>query len=579
MLQSKLIGDTKKEWPSEASIKSHGLLIKGGYIKQMATGIYTLMPLAKKVITKIENIIREEMNALGAQEILMPLVATKKLWDMSGRYDTIGSELLKFEDRNNTKMVLSMTHEEATVFTAMNEATSYQKYPFCVYQIQTKFRDEARPRAGLIRVREFTMKDAYSFHTSDESLNEEYDKFYHAYENIYLRAGIKEVIAVSSDTGMMGGSGAHEFMLLCDAGEDKIVVCKDCGYSANMEVAYTKDIAAATNMEEKLEKIYTPDIKTIENLHDFTKEAITHIGKAVIYERLDTNQTVIAFVRADREVNETKLRNLLKIDDEKLVPKKENENDNISYGFVGPKDLKLENAIIIYDISLKNEKSIIFGANEKDYHFKGLNIKRDIGEVEYLDISKIIDTDACPICSKHSLRISNGIEVGNIFKIQSKYTKAMKMTYLDEKGKAKTPIMGCYGIGVGRLMASVLEAKATDKKVNWPASIAPFDIHICPVDYTKNIEVKKQTDMLYNSLLKNGYDVLLDDRQKSPGVKFADADLIGAPIRIVVSPRNLEENILEVKILGIEDSIKVKNAEKNSEILDFICNTRKGWIF
>ena len=323
MLQSKLIGETKKEWPNEASIKSHGLLLKGGYIKQMASGIYTLLPLAKKVVSKIENIIREEMNNIDAQEILMPLVATKKLWDMSGRYDSVGSELLRFKDRNDTEMVLSMTHEEATVFTMLNEGKSYQKYPFSVYQIQTKFRDEARPRAGLIRVREFTMKDAYSFHTSKESLDKEYDKFFNAYNNIYRRVGIKEVIAVASDTGMMGGSGAHEFMLLCDAGEDKIVVCKNCGYSANMEVAYTDNIETSTKEENSLEKISTPNIKAIDELHEFTKIPVNQIGKAVIYQRLDTMQTVIVFIRADREVNETKLRNLLNIDDEKLVPKKE----------------------------------------------------------------------------------------------------------------------------------------------------------------------------------------------------------------------------------------------------------------
>lgn len=251
MLQSKLIAQTKKEWPSEATIKSHGLLIKGGYIKQMASGIYTLMPLAKKVSSKIENIIREEMNAIGAQEILMPLVATKKLWDMSGRYESVGSELLRFKDRTGTDMVLSMTHEEATVFSLLNEASSYQKYPFSVYQIQTKFRDEARPRAGLIRVREFTMKDAYSFHTTNESLDEEYEKFYEAYNRIFKRVGIPEVVAVASDTGMMGGSGAHEYMLLCDAGEDKIVICNECGYSANMEVAYTKKYDTLSDKTEE----------------------------------------------------------------------------------------------------------------------------------------------------------------------------------------------------------------------------------------------------------------------------------------------------------------------------------------
>ena len=565
MLQSKLIAQTKKEWPSEATIKSHGLLIKGGYIKQMASGIYTLMPLAKKVSSKIENIIREEMNAIGAQEILMPLVATKKLWDMSGRYESVGSELLRFKDRTGTDMVLSMTHEEATVFSLLNEASSYQKYPFSVYQIQTKFRDEARPRAGLIRVREFTMKDAYSFHTTNESLDEEYEKFYEAYNRIFKRVGIPEVVAVASDTGMMGGSGAHEYMLLCDAGEDKIVICNECGYSANMEVAYTDKYDTLSDKTEELVKISTPGIKTIDALHEFTNIPVSKMGKAVIYTRLDTNEIIVVFIRADREVNETKLRNLLKVDDEKLVPRKEEKDDNITYGFVGPKDLKA-NAIVIFDKSLENEQSLVFGANEVDYHYTGLNISRDVGNVEFVDVAKVTDLDYCPMCSKNALKIEKGIEVGNIFKLGDKYTKQMNMTYIDEEGKTKNPLMGCYGIGVGRLMASVLEKKGTMDAVNWPVSIAPFDIHICPIDYTKNEIVKEKTDEIYNELLKIGYDVLLDDRNKSAGVKFKDSDLIGAPIRIVVSPRNLDNDLFEVKISGQSQATLVKKDELISYI-------------
>ncbi len=570
MLQSKLLGDTKKQWPNEAVVKSHGILLKGGYIKQMASGIYTLMPLGKKVISKIENIIRDEMNKIDSQEILMPLVATKKLWDMSGRYDSVGSELLRFKDRTGTDMVLSMTHEEATVFTALNEATSYQKYPFSVYQIQTKFRDEARPRAGLIRVREFTMKDAYSFHTNTESLDEEYNRFFNAYNNIYRRVGIPEVIAVASDTGMMGGSGAHEFMLLCDAGEDKIVVCKDCNYSANMEVAYTDEIKPFSTEEEKLEKIYTPDIKTIEALHKFTKEPIEKMGKAVIYKRLDTNETIVVFIRADRQVNETKLRNLLKVDDEALVPKVPEKDDNITYGFVGPKDFKGKDAVVICDISLKNEKSLIVGANEENYHFKGLNIARDVGETEYFDVSKVELDDACPICKNHSLTISNGIEVGNIFKLGDKYTKTMNMTYQSEDGKLSYPIMGCYGIGVGRLMASVLEKRAGENSVNWPASIAPFDIHIISLDFTKNAEVRNRSLEIYEKLQNLGYDVLLDDRNKTAGVKFADSDLIGAKLRVVISKKNMENNSIEIKSLNDETPIIVDYEKLYSYISDVI---------
>lgn len=573
MLQSKLIGDTKKEWPNDASVISHGILLKGGYIKQMASGIYTLLPLGKKVIAKIENIIREEMNKIGAQEILMPLVATKKLWDMSGRYDSVGSELLRFKDRSGAEMVLSMTHEEATVFSVLNEAASYLKYPFAVYQIQTKFRDEARPRAGLIRVREFTMKDAYSFHTTNESLDKEYDKYYNAYMNIFKRVGIPEVIAVASDTGMMGGSGAHEFMLLCDSGEDKIITCNECNYSANMEVAYTAKYDTAALESEELGKVHTPNIKTIDALVEYLNIPSNKMGKAVIYERLDTHETIIVFIRADREVNETKLRNLFGIDDEALVPKKEEETDNITYGFVGPVNINTK-ATIVYDKSLENEKSLVFGANEIDYHYTGIDISRDVKDVTYADVAKVEENDYCPICKKKALNISNGIEVGNIFKLGTKYTKLMNMTYIDEEGKKQNPIMGCYGIGVGRLFASVLEARANEKKANIPPSIAPFDIHICSLDYTKNEEVKNETDEIYN-MLSEKYDVLLDDRNKNAGVKFADSDLISAPIRIVISKKTIGQNVVEIKTIDDENSQLVKK----DEILKYIEDVRKGWIY
>lgn len=568
MLQSKLIGNTQKEWPSEATLKSHGLLIKGGYIKQMAAGIYTLMPLAKKVTAKIENIIREEMNAIGSQEILMPLVATKKLWDMSGRYDAINGELLKFKDRTGTPMVLSMTHEEAVVFMSMTEASSYQKYPFSVYQIQTKFRDEARSRGGLIRVREFTMKDAYSFHTSEESLDETYYEYYEAYNKIYKRAGIPEVIAVASDNGMMGGSGAHEYMLLCDAGEDKIVVCKECGYSANMEVAYTDKIDTFTTSEESLEKVYTPGTKTIETLQEYINMPKESLIKAVIYTRLDTGAPVVVFIRADKDINETKLTNYLQTE---IVPRKAEDNDNITYGFVGPVNFNGNNATVIYDKSLQNEMNLVSGANENDYHYKGINIKRDVGDVEYIDVTKITENDYCPKCHKKALTISNGIEVGNIFKLGTKYSKSMGMTYLDENGKSQNPIMGCYGIGVGRLMASVLEARGTESATNWPASIAPFDVHILPIDYTKSDDIKDVADKLYTELTNMGFDTLLDDRNKTPGAKFADADLVGAPIKIIVSHRNLSNNVFEVKVLG---EAQAKLIDVN-EIYEFVQNTRK----
>lgn len=566
MLQSKLIGKTNKEWPNEATLKSHGLLVKGGYIKQVTSGIYSLLPLARKVSKKIEDIIREEMNNTESQEILMPLVSTKALWEASGRYDMIDGELLKFKDRTGADLVLSMTHEEIAVYNVMLDAVSYQKYPFSIYQIQTKFRDEARSRGGLIRVREFTMKDAYSFHTNEKSLDDTYEKFFKAYERIFKRVGIPEVVSVASDNGMMGGSASHEFMLLCDAGEDKIVLCNECGYKSNIEVAKVEDVTPCTNKIEQINKIYTPGIKTIEELHKFTSVPINQIIKAVIYTRVDNNKTVIVFLRADKEVNEAKLRNYLHTD---VVTKLPSNDDKIVYGFVGPVGLDSEKIDIVFDKSLENETSLIAGANEVDYHVSGVNIKRDVGDVVFVDIAKITSEDACPECKKCALTISNGIEVGNIFKLGKKYTETMNMTYLDENGKNNHPIMGCYGIGVERLLASVLEAKATQNATNWPASIAPFDVHICPISYQKNELVKNVTDKIYESLKSMKIDVLLDDRDKTAGIKFADADLIGAPIRIIVGLKNLENGNIEVKIGEEAKLVKIE------EVQQFVINKKE----
>ena len=559
MLQSKLLCDTKKEWPVEATIKSHGLLIKGGYIKLISSGIYTLMPLAKRVTSKIENIIRDEMNKIDSQEVLMPIVSTKKIWDMSGRYNSVGSELLRFKDRNASQLVLSMTHEETTVFSVMNNATTYTKYPFSVYQIQTKFRDEARPRAGLIRTREFTMKDAYSFHTNKECLDKEYDRYYRAYENIFKRVGIKEVIAVKSDTGMMGGSMAHEFMLLTLAGEDKIITCLSCDYSANMEVAYTNKYDISNTDILDLEKVCTPDAKTIDDLAKTFNVEFNCLTKAVVYERLDTHETIVIFIRGDKEVNETKLRNLFKIDDEMLVPKKALETDNIVYGFVGPLNFKNDKAIIVIDKSLENEVNTIIGANEIDYHYSGFNFKEYLekNNITAVDVAKLDETDYCPICGNKNIKITNGIEVGNIFKLGDKYTKDMNMTYLDENSKLKNPLMGCYGIGVGRLFASVIEKRSTDKVIDFPISIAPYEVHILAIDYTKNEDVKELSDKVYNELLNNNVEVLLDDRNKSFGNKLNDSDLVGSPIKLIISKRNLEENVIEVKITCKEESSKI----------------------
>ena len=537
-----LVGLRFKERPSDCVIDSHAFSMRGGYVKYVSNGIYSLYPPMKRITSKIENIIRQEMDAYDCQEVLFPVVLPGSLWEESGRYDSVGAELLRFEDRTGSKMVLGMTHEEAAVQLVREYGSTYAKYPFSIYQIQTKFRDEARPRAGLIRVREFTMKDAYSFHTSQEDLEQYYDKMANAYDRIFARAGIPEVISVKSDSGMIGGSVSHEYMLLVDAGEDSIVICEDCGYSANMEAADTTvDNSGCSGMTE-LEKINTPHCKTMDEVCSFLKAKVTESCKAVVYQKNLTDEYVIVFIRGDYEVNETKLTNLL---GEKVHPADITLESGIVAGFCGPYKMAAK-ATIIYDKSLEGIESMVCGANEEDYHYVGLNIKRDIGDVEYVDVSKIQTGGICPCCGKKTIKISRGIEVGNIFQLGTKYTESMGMTYTDENGEEQTPIMGCYGIGVGRLAASVCEAKHDEYGPIWPISIAPWQVHLCCMR-VDDAECKAAADRIYEELEKRGIEVIYDDRDVRAGAMFADADLLGVPVRVVVGPKNLKDGKVELK--------------------------------
>ena len=566
MKVSALLGERFKEAPSSCSIDSHKLMVRGGYMKYVSNGIYTLFTPAKRIAKKIENIIREEMDRIDGQEVLFPVVMPASLWEESGRYSAIGSELARFKDRSGNNMVLGMTHEEASVHLARNTANSYTQYPFMIYQIQTKFRDEPRARGGLIRVREFTMKDAYSFHTSMEDLEEYYQRCFEAYERIYKRAGTKNVVAVKSDSGMMGGSVSHEFMLLTDIGEDSIAICTECDYRANMEVAAC-NIENEAGEVEALEKISTPDVKTIEDLTAYLKIDAKSLAKAVVYQRNKDDSYVVIFVRGDLEVNETKLRNYL---GEEVHPAAViTEDSGIVAGFIGPVGLT-ENCTVVFDKSLEGISSLVCGANEVDFHFKGMNIARDVGEVEYVDVAKIFDGAVCPVCGKPSISVKRGIEVGNIFQLGTKYTKSMNMTYLDKDGEAKHPIMGCYGIGVGRLMASVCEESHDDYGPIWPISIAPWQVEICNLRCTDET-VNGTANALYESLKKSGVEVLYDDRDIRPGSMFADADLFGVPVRVVVSPKTCERGVIEVslrdKSLKTEFEIETA-AEKIKELVN-----------
>ncbi len=536
----KLVGDRFKERPSECLVDSHALMLRGGYMKFVSSGIFSqYMPL-RRVCRKIEQIIREEMDRIDGQEVLLPVVMPASIWQQSGRYDSIGAEMFRFKDRNGADLVLGMTHEEAAVQLVREYANTYNKYPFMIYQIQTKERDEARPRGGLIRVREFTMKDGYSFHTSQEDLEQYYDKCHKAYERIYARAGVPEVISVKSDSGMMGGSVSHEFMLLTPIGEDSIVICGECDYRSNMEAAESITETADYG-DAPLTKVNTGDAHTIEEVCAALKADAKQSCKAVMYQRNEDDSYVIIFLRGDLDVNETKLTNLLGCD---VHPAVVDEKSGIAAGCTGPVNFTAK-ATLLFDSSLKGAKNLICGANEDGYHYTGLTMERDVPDAEYNDLAKATEGGICPVCGKHSLKISRGVEVGNIFMLGTKYTKAMNMQYTDANGELQYPIMGCYGIGVGRLAASVCEAHHDEFGPIWPKSIAPWQVHLCCLR-ADDEETHAYANGLYKQLEDAGIEVLYDDRNVSAGIMFSDADLLGIPLRVIVSPRNMKEGAVEL---------------------------------
>lgn len=567
MLMSKLFGERLRSKPADATLISHVFLLRGGYIRPVGSGIYSMMTPCVRIQRKIEKIIREEMDKIGGQEVILPVVVPAELWKKSGRFESVGSELLRIKDRSDRDMVLSMTHEEAAVHLAKSEAKSYLNYPFMIYQIQTKFRDEPRARGGLIRVREFTMKDAYSFHTSVEDLDEYYSEVHKAYERIFERVGLK-VVSIYSDTGMMGGTGAHEFMLLSDAGEDSIIICDECGYKANMEVATSKiEKVTSKSDEEKQEFVYTPDVKTIEDLAEFIKVDENQTVKAVAYYAANQKAPVIVFIRGDLQVNEAKLKNLIRSEIIELIDLK---SYGLVQGFIGPNDEILGRFKVIFDESLKNEPNMVVGANKINYHIKGFNFFRDLkSKIEFNDVSKVKEGQKCPICGE-PLKIKRGIEMGNIFKLGTKYTESMEMKYVDKDGASKIPIMGCYGIGIGRLIAGIIEDSHDDFGPIWPKSIAPWQIQICALNLNED-NVKVKSFEIYNNL-KDKYEVLFDDRNLSAGAQFADADLLSAPIRIVISKRNIANNQVEVFMRNDRKTNFVNYNEVYNLIDDFYKN-------
>ncbi|OLP66408.1 Proline--tRNA ligase [Bacillus pumilus] len=553
MRQSLTFIPTLREVPADAEAKSHQLLVRAGFIRQNTSGIYHYLPLAHKVIQHIQSIVRKEMEKAGAAELLMPVLQQAEMWQESGRWYTYGPELMRMKDRHGREFALGPTHEEVITSLVRSEVKSYKKLPLTLYQIQSKFRDEQRPRFGLLRGREFIMKDAYSFHASPESLDDTYNKMFAAYSNVFSKVGLnfRPVIA---DSGAMGGKDTHEFMALSDVGEDTIAYSNQSSYAANIEMAeavYQGEEANPANFKE-LEKVHTPNVKTIQDVAAFLEVDPSTCIKSVLFKADDAY--VLVLTRGDHEVNDVKVKNLVGAQVVELASREEVlKVIGTEPGFVGP--VQLEAEVDIYaDLALKGMTNAVAGANESDYHYVNVNPARDMSVKEFTDLRLIQEGDVSPD-GEGTIQFAKGIEVGQVFKLGTRYSESMDATYLDENGRAQPMIMGCYGIGISRTLSAIVEQHHDDKGIIWPETVAPYDLHLLALNM-KNDAQKQLAETLYERLEEEGYDVLFDDRSERVGVKFADSDLIGLPIRISCGKRS-EEGIVEVKFRKSGESHEV----------------------
>lgn len=569
---STMLLPTLKETPADADVISQKLMVRSGMIRKVASGIYDLLPLGLRVIRNVETIIREEMNRSGAQEILMPAVLPAELWRESGRWEEYGAELLRLKDRHGRDFCLGPTHEEAVTDIVRRDVRSYKGLPLNLYQIQTKFRDEIRPRFGLMRGREFIMKDAYSFHATDESAEEEYMNMHDTYSRIFERCGLT-FRAVEADAGNIGGNFSHEFMVMADTGEDAIAICDTCKYAANLERAEIRPYEAKESTEaaestesredasaNKVESVSTPGAKSIEEVSAFLGVASETLIKTLIY-KTDAG-VVAALVRGDAELNELKLKRVLdaefvELADDAIVE----EVTGAPVGFAGPVGLKLR---IVADHGVRGMVDSVAGANEADTHLLNVNVGRDF-EAEFGDLRNVVEGDGCPRCAG-TLNVSRGIEVGHIFKLGTKYSISMGANFLDENGRETPMIMGCYGIGVGRVAAAAIEQNHDSAGIIWPAALSPFDVEILPVKIA-DLEVRKAAFELYTELTEAGLDCLIDDRKERAGVKFKDADLIGIPLRVTLGERNLKDGNVEFKDRATGEVRLVAVADAAEEVL------------
>jgi len=561
MRLSELFGKTQREIPSEADTASHQLLLRAGMINQVAAGVYSYLPLGWRALRKIENIIREEMDKAGGQELSMPVLQPLELWQQTGRDQAFGKGLFTLNDRRERTLVLGPTHEEVLTQMVSHHVQSYRDLPKLLYQIQTKFRDEPRPRGGLIRVREFIMKDLYSFDVDEAGLDISYKKMLQAYKAAYDRCGLPTLL-VEADSGAIGGKDSHEFMLVAESGEDELVYCEKCGYAANVEKA--QSVKEKVEPEEPLrtEEVATPGMKTIEAVANFLGVPKNHTLKAVFY--VADGQLVFAMIRGDLEVNEVKLQRALHAADLHMATEAEVSAAGIAAGYASP--LGLKNVKTVVDESVTPGINFVAGGNKPDVHIRNVNYPRDFQADLVTDISKARGGEGCPKCDG-TLTFVHGIEVGHVFKLGTFLSQALSAYFIDEKGTSKPIIMGCYGIGVGRLLAAAIEYCHDDKGIIWPLSIAPYQVYLCPL-YREGTGVAETAERLYAELEKEGLEVLFDDRQESPGVKFNDADLLGIPLRVTVSPRTLEKDSVEIKMRSEKEARLVPLSEAVSTLAE-----------
>lgn len=566
MKWSKAFIPTLKEDPKEAETPSHRLLLRAGFIRQHQSGVYIFLPLGWRSMLKIMEIVRQEMDAIGAQEVMLPALTSAKLWEESGRWEAFGDDMFRLQDRKGHDMALAPTHEEIMTDLARVYLRSYRDLPQIWYQMQTKFRDEPRPRAGILRVREFIMKDSYSFDATWEGLDKSYELHRVAYKKIFDRCGLKYTV-VEASSGLMGGSQSEEFMVVSPSGEDRLAICENCGYSANVEVAEGEAAPAPESPFKKREKVYTPNVKSVEEVSGFLNVPPSLIVKSLLY--IVGDRWVLVLIRGDHEVNETKLAKVLGGDARMATPDEVMAKFGMPVGFVGPIGIEVDE--IVADKAVDGLKGAVVGANEEEHHIVGVDIGTDVKVSRYEDLRTVVSGDKCPKCGA-PLKVVNAIEIGHIFKLGTKYSESMGAYFMDKDGKRKPIIMGSYGIGIGRIMAAAVELYHDEKGISWPMTIAPYEIDIIEIDPRKTSEIAEK---IYKRLIENGIDVIWDDREATAGFKFKDADLIGYPLRLVISPRKVKDNLVELQFRRDDTKMDLNLETAVEKLVDIVKDMRQ----